>query len=122
MRYARVKRGLPAMRARRQWTDEQIAMLGTVSDAVVAERLGCSNTTVYKKRTELGIAPVRHRWTAEEIALLGRISDFEVAKRVGLSAKTVNLKRRALGIAALRSGGGQRGRLAQPARDESLCA
>ncbi|MNF11982.1 hypothetical protein D3C80_2133410 [compost metagenome] len=39
------------------WTPEAVALLGTASDAKVAEQLGLTRLTVYNARLARGIAP-----------------------------------------------------------------
>lgn len=101
----------PYSRVKYDWSPENIALLGTISDAAVAERMGGKASTVMFKRQELGIkaykAPVSHikgkkrpnfNWTEEALSLIGTMTDAEVAKRLGLSNGAVSLKRRSLGI------------------------
>lgn len=86
----------------RQWTPENIALLGTMADAQVAKRIGgISFITVQKKRQALGIppaTPASRPWTPEHIAMLGARSDAELARLTGRSTKAVNQKRIKLGI------------------------
>jgi len=88
----------------RQWSEEQIALLGTMSDIEVSERLGISRVTVFNKRDELGIpaggmrGPKTREWTEEQIALLGTMVDREVAERLGIKHALVLKKRTDLGI------------------------
>ncbi|MFX1677037.1 hypothetical protein PWR63_33210 [Paraburkholderia sp. A2WS-5] len=88
----------------RTWTTQEIALLGTLSDARVAERIGgVSFSTVQKKRRELGIppaAPAHLSWPPEHIALLGVLDDAELARLTGRSTRAVNQKRNKLGIPA----------------------
>ena len=95
-----------SMARRRQWTEEELALLGTMSDVKVAKRLGITRGTVFKKRTDLGIpadgggktGPKGREWTEEQIALLGTMSDAKVAKSLGISIPTVLKKRKELDI------------------------
>ncbi|NLP63310.1 hypothetical protein [Paraburkholderia sacchari] len=90
----------------RTWTAKEIALLGTVSDAQVAERIGgISFSTVQKKRQELGIPsamPAHFPWLPEHLALLGVLDDAELARLTGRSTRAVNQKRNKLGIPAAR--------------------
>lgn len=86
---------------RSPWNPSTIALLGTMSDAALARKLGIDPKTVYKKRRKLGIAPSRPpsiRWTREMIQSLGRMPDGEVAKTYGINILTVFKKRAELGI------------------------
>jgi hypothetical protein len=77
------------------WTDEALALLGTMPDPALADRLGVSRFPVKQKRRELGIAPYQHSYpeiTAELAAEFGISSDSNLAKRLGVSA---NFMRRA---------------------------
>ncbi|MFX1767013.1 hypothetical protein PWP93_31405 [Paraburkholderia sp. A1RI-2L] len=86
----------------RTWTTQEIALLGTMSDAQVARQIGgVSFSTVQKKRRELGIspaAPAHLPWPREHIALLGVMADSELARLTGRSTRAVNQKRNKLGI------------------------
>lgn len=88
-----------------EWNDDQLKLLGTASDAKVAEQLGNTPNAVYLKRHQLGIAAFgpsteekRHRWTKRELAMLGTLPDSEIAGRIGLSTIAVRHKRGCLGI------------------------
>jgi len=81
-----------------QWSEQEIALLGTDSDPKIARRLGLSNYAVFDKRRSLGIPRPPQRWTEAEIGLLGTASDGEVARRIGKKASTVKFKREQLGI------------------------
>ncbi len=75
-----------------QWTDEEIALLGTDTDGAIAQRLGLVKKRVGWKRAQLGIPSFvsrPERWTEREIALLGTASDPEVARKLGKSVTAV---------------------------------
>lgn len=87
-----------------EWTDTQLALLGSMSDSRVAELLGISCRTVGAQRVKRGISASgqttdekRHRWKKRQLAWLGNLTDTEVARRLGLSAPTVRAKRMSLG-------------------------
>ncbi len=87
------------------WTAEEDALLGTISDARLAEALARSRMAVYLRRRMLGIraskpGPVKIRWTKRRLARLGRGTDSAVAREMGLHKSSVQKKRLALGIAA----------------------
>jgi len=90
--------------APREWSSDELEMLGRRSDATVARKLGVSPTTVTRKRQDLGIppygrAPQPIEWTDEMIAALGTMRDSEVARRFGLLRQDAVLeKRQELGI------------------------
>ena len=44
---------------RRAWSDEEVALLGTISDCELARRLGCFASTVRSERERRGVAPWR---------------------------------------------------------------
>jgi hypothetical protein len=82
-----------------RWTDQELTLLGTESDPVIAERLGVPPYIVENKRRQLGIASTRDVWRPEEIALVGTAKDQEVAARLGRTTAAVRRKRLQLGIA-----------------------
>lgn len=85
----------------RHWSAEEIELLGTDRDDVIAIRLGRPKCAVTAKRCKLGIRPQRKQgWTAEETALLGRLPDAEIAARTGRSLVAVRTKRREAGVLA----------------------
>lgn len=74
------------MAKHRTWTDEEIALLGTMSDIDLGEKLGVPKANVTFRRKKLGIAPfnahksvITRPWTDKEIALLGSMPDASVA-------------------------------------------
>lgn len=83
------------------WTEREIAMLGTATDAAVAKRLKRTVSAVLTKRHAMGIAAFRQHsreWTQKEIAMLGKMSDAKVAEALGVTRKHVIEVRRRLGI------------------------
>jgi hypothetical protein len=83
-----------------RWTAEELALLGTMPDDVVAARIGKTMVAVSLMRRRMGIInPAADRWTAEDIALLGTLPDGEVARLAGRSRTAVTQKRCQLGIA-----------------------
>jgi hypothetical protein len=87
--------GLPP---RRHWTDEEIALLGTDTDRVIANSLGLPINVVKQKRQRLGISRLSQRWKEHEIALLGTAPDSELARKLGKSSSVIWRKREQLGI------------------------
>ncbi len=86
-----------------RWTPDKIALLGTMTDREVAEKIGVSSITVAFQRYRLNIG--RHklaeaRWTEELLALLGKVPDRVIAETLGCSAQVVLLKRHQLDIEA----------------------
>ena len=85
-----------------QWTNDEIALLGTASDTNLAERLKISRTTVTMMRLKLGIErhryDRRHKWTDSELALLGTMYDREIAAMLNISSAQVQKKRVELNI------------------------
>ena len=98
-------------RRRYEWKPEHLALLGTMSDHDVAERIGGKAEKVLAKRQALGIKPFKPEtspikgkprpnfdWNDETVKLLGTMTDAELAKKLGLANTTVAAKRRSLGI------------------------
>lgn len=78
------------------WTDDALALLGTMPDPELADRLGVSRTPVKKKRVELGISAYKAAFpeiTPETAAEFGKVSDSTLAKRLGLSANFIRQAR-----------------------------
>lgn len=87
-----------------QWTDDELALLGKVSDAEVAKQKRVSLDIARRARVRRGIpakVPVEwRRWTKEQIALLGTMPDASLGKMLGRSQPAVRKQRIRLGIAA----------------------
>jgi len=87
-----------------KWSEENIALLGTISDYAIAKRLGICRDTVYWERKRRGIEPWRlHKlpdsiWSPTVISKMGEISDKSLADEIGVSQATVSTKRQMLGI------------------------
>jgi hypothetical protein len=82
----------------RRWTKDEDKLLGTMTDAALAKRLGCATMTVFKRRHALKIAPLRpsggyNKWGVTELAMLGRWPDEELAQITGRSLAEVQAKR-----------------------------
>lgn len=83
------------------WSLEEEALLGKVTDAEVALKLGCTLARVRKRRLRLGVPcwnPNHRHWTPGEIALLGKRPDRELAKLIDRWACQVRAKRLELRI------------------------
>ncbi len=86
-----------------RWTAERIALLGTMTDAAAARKIGVSAISVSFHRYAMGIPRYRRgeaRWVEAAVALLGKLPDRVLAKKLGCSVQTVFNKRRDLGIEA----------------------
>ena len=88
-----------------KWTEEEIEMIGTTPDEIIAEKIGITEGMVSRKRRELGISklgtPRRHHfaWEEWEIEICHEnISAEEVAKKIGRTTKSVISRRRTLGL------------------------
>ena len=82
-----------------RWTEDELALLGTMVDAQVARQTGRTTGAVRQKREELGIPnPASKRWAAEEIALRSTLPDEAVGRQIGRSRSAVTVKRIELGI------------------------
>lgn len=83
------------------WTPEMDALLGTMTDNNLAEKIGCHNSTVWKRREQLAICAYgRINWTPEIDALLGTMPDGDLAERIGCSLTAVRKRRERLAIRA----------------------
>jgi hypothetical protein len=101
----RLKFGIPVRSPfRHQWSEAEMAMLGTESDRVVAERLGLEvSTVVYQRmRRDIPTANPRQPWTEAEEALLGTRPDRDLARKWGRTELGVAVRRRELGIKVFR--------------------
>lgn len=68
-----------SMRPQHTWKPEDLALLGTISDAKMARMTGIPMPTCTYQRIKLGIEPYRaSKWTPELTALLGKVPDEEV--------------------------------------------
>lgn len=91
---ARSSAGYPRKAPRRinhDWESEK--RLGTISDSALALEIGCSQRTVTRHRTRLGIP----RFTEidwDQVTDLGVVSDAIIAERLGCSERTVAKHRR----------------------------
>lgn len=85
----------------KRWTPQNIALLGTMRDRELAERLGCCTSTITTARVRYGI-PHYTLWSPADIALLGTMMDREVAERLGRTTVAVVYERRKRQIQALR--------------------
>jgi hypothetical protein len=104
--------GIPAFHPRQYhgpqghlWSPQELALLGTMSDADVGKEVGLSSSAVNMKRLSLGIpafkpAAPRVDWSEGKLALLGAAPDMEVARRLLISEVTVKRHRLRRGIAA----------------------
>lgn len=86
------------------WDKGMISLLGTMTDAELARRLGIRHHVVVYKRLSLGIPSFKNmkerEWGQKELGLLGKKSDEEVAGLLGVTRTTVKNKRKSLGIEA----------------------
>lgn len=114
------------MTTHRTWTADDIALLGTAHDAVIANRLGCTVAAVRHQRRLHGVSdyiplavpvlpippngdqsdvyPSQRRfpvWPDDVFALLGVATDRSIAVAMRCSVHTVRRKRQELGIEAV---------------------
>ncbi|HBH7899838.1 hypothetical protein [Vibrio parahaemolyticus] len=89
-----------------EWTEEMDALLGTDTDANIAERLGISrndSNVVRLRRVSLGVEPFyqpcERPWTPEEESILGTMPLKDVSKRLDRSVWYINKRMKKLGIA-----------------------
>lgn len=86
-----------------QWSEADVANLGTMTDTALATKMGISMPTVRRERLRRGIAafkphPMVIPWTAEDLALLGTMTDEALAHLTGRKTTAVQQKRLSLGI------------------------
>ncbi|MEN9358705.1 MAG: hypothetical protein RL095_240 [Verrucomicrobiota bacterium] len=102
----RIQRGLSSPR-RSFWTEDRVALLGTMSDNEVARQLGIHAGSVSTQRRRHGIAPYEENffddsfcWTRKWLDKLGTMTDKALAKEIGCRPNTVSTERVARGIPA----------------------
>jgi Trp operon repressor len=83
------------------WTPAREALLGTMTDASVAARIGAKAAAVGLRRRILGIPPFtpppeRIHWKDNMLDLLGKLTDGECATRFGISISSIQAKRHEL--------------------------
>lgn len=82
-----------------EWSEDIVALLGTVPDSAIAKLLNCSSSLVSLKRLQLNIPPYSvELWTEKALSQLGKIPDIKIAKKFGISPAAVLKKRRKLQI------------------------
>src|SRR5436309_3831714 len=78
------------------WTKEELALLGRLPDAEVAELIGRTFGTVWQKRRALDIEQpaLRFRkWTPAEDKLVGTAPDAEIARQLGRTESAIKSRR-----------------------------
>lgn len=113
VRKRRFERGIPTYqipetvetrehRGAHTWTVAEEALLGTMPDTVIAERLDLTPSTVTKYRQSLGIESFRKggdvEWTPGMLRLLGDVPDGTLAREYGISHSSVKIRRIEEGI------------------------
>lgn len=89
---------------RKQFTDEEINLLGTLPDAVLAYQLDTTVTTIKKIRTGMSIPMCKKSrqhfsfaesidWTPKMISFIGTVSDLVASVVLGISKETIITKR-----------------------------
>ena len=86
------------------WTDEEIALLGTMADEQVAKKVNRPVQAVRQKRERMGISNPTHsprvgprpRWTSEEDQLAPTLSIQETAQQTGRTENAVRNRRHIL--------------------------
>jgi len=79
-----------------RWTPEKDALLGTMPDRVLGEKIGFSRSVICGRRYVLKIPPVMgkyFKWTPETEKLLGTALDEDVAEMLGTEKRRVRAKR-----------------------------
>jgi hypothetical protein len=106
MSEAHQRRGTIPPAAGVPWKPDEDALLGTMKDREVAERIGRSEAAVSERRYVLDVAALTKRaprgkpiaWTPAKDRLLGTMSDVDLACRLRCSPMTVFYRRRRLKI------------------------
>lgn len=112
VRRERMLRGISRQGPGLSWSEADLKLLGTMSDAALAARIGKAPNAVWMQRRKRNIPAVglstkkaRHYWTARQLAWLGKLPDATIAERIGLDPTTVRFKRESLCIAPTQKGG-----------------
>ena len=104
VRHRRLAKGIYNRPASRCWTDDELRLLGKLSDHKVASLTGRSLSAIQTRRiTVLGLPCVSGRgrdWTPEEDLLLGKHSDGDLAKRFNCRSASIARRRQLLDIPA----------------------
>lgn len=89
--------------AKRVFKDSWIPLLGTMSDKVLAKKLGVSISPIWSHRVSRKIPSFsgNTRWRPEWDKLLGKYTDFDVAEKTGMTWHSVRKHRDSLGIPPL---------------------
>jgi hypothetical protein len=85
-------------RLRDSWRSQALPLLGTMSDAEIAARIGVCAKSVFLFRRKQGVPTQTAAWSAEAEPLLGKVSDCEIARRLGMTSTAVLKLRRKRGI------------------------
>src|SRR5690349_11116141 len=83
------------------WTEEELALLGTDTDEVIARRLGRRFKQVRSKRQHLKIPSfglTKRFWTPDEDQLVGRMDDAELAAQLKRTVESVRKRRHEKGL------------------------
>lgn len=82
------------------WTPEQIQLLGTKPDRILARKFGRKTGSVQGKRKSLGIpiCPEKHFWRPADDDLLGKYCDEDIARLLKISVLAVKTRRNELKI------------------------
>ncbi len=85
-----------------EWTDQEEALLGTMSDGAVARKTQIPVCQVQHRRKSLGIAPFNRQgkviWSKSRIERLGKEPDHLLSKEWRIPQSSVRKKREELGI------------------------
>lgn len=97
------KKGGSFGRRSRQWTEEEISLLGTMSDIDLSKIIGMAPSGIHRKRRELGIPRYSPFNDPKNVALIGTMRDYDLAIQLGMSEAYVSNKRRELGLPTFNS-------------------
>jgi transcriptional regulator with XRE-family HTH domain len=79
----------------RRWSDREVALFGTMSDATLAKRLRCNSRTLGIKRRQLGMAAYDSaRWRKRRKTLFPLARTKLLARRLALNLTQAQLSRR----------------------------
>ncbi len=103
----RAELGICEHHGKRIWAQQEIDLLGKLSDPNIAQQIGMSSTTVRNMRKQLGIkaktSSSQLQWSKENIALLGSIHDAVLAYHMKVTPATVTKKRTKMNIPIFKS-------------------
>ncbi len=89
---------LPNVSPGRKWSKEDLALLGTAMDSVIAKKLNCTTEAIKYQRDKKGVPAFRqlHFWTKAEDKIVMGYSCKEAVWRLNLPQHAIESRRRSL--------------------------